>query len=129
VDLTAILAADFVIKRGDQRQYLRGTLKANGVAVDLTDALEVHLYLYTKETEQGLARRIATGPLTILDAPAGRWEYPWEADDLQKAGLYQGELEVVWDNGEPQTWPNGKAGAPYFTVGVPEDLGPIAPEE
>lgn len=127
--IAEILAADFVIKRNDQREALRGTIKQNGNPVDLTTANAIHIYLYTEETEAKTTRRIKTGTVIVLDAVNGRVEYLWEADDLVKAGLYLGEFEITWDDGTPQTYPNGADGKPYFTIGVPEDLGPIEPEE
>jgi hypothetical protein len=129
--------ADLTYKRNDTREAFRGTLEQLDVeateaagedkfkAVDLTNATAVHIYLFTTKTEQGSSRRVKTGPVERVDPAAGTVEYEWEADDLAKAGTYQMEIEVVWDDADPQTFPNDG----YYTILVLEDLGPTTGEE
>jgi hypothetical protein len=129
---------DLTYKRGDTAEPLRATLESLDIAktlekgeeifkaVDLSDAFVIRVYLYTAKTEKGEQRWVKTAPVEVVgSAEAGEVEYPWEEDDLARAGLYQAEFEITFIDGRVLTLPNDS----YLTIQVLEDLGPNAREE
>lgn len=105
--------ANFTIKANDTYPPIELTLTDQAGAIDLTTADVVRLLL------KSATLSIVTGPVTIVDAVAGKISYTWEADDLLQVGAYRGEVEITWDPGVIETIPNDG----YFTVDVLEDLG------
>lgn len=95
--------ADFTIKRGDRKSYIRRTLYGDdGVAMNLTGA-----------TVKFIMRNVATGMVTvnagatIINAAGGIVEYQWISGDTNTVGDYEGEFEVTI-GGLPQTFPNDR---------------------
>lgn len=129
--------ADLTLKRNDTREALRATLeqldreeweasgKESFAPIDLTEAEDVRLFLYTTATEEGKERRVKTGTVDVVEAAEGKVEYQWEADDLAKAGSYSMEFEITWSDGTVQTVPNEG----YYSLVIEEDLGPTGGEE
>ena len=54
-----------------------------------------------------MARPRSTGArLTITDAATGVVTYNWGTADTNTAGDYEAEVEVMWNDGKPETFPN-----------------------
>lgn len=92
------------IKRGDTGPKFRATLRdANGDAINLAGATAA---FYMRDIGGQRLVKVNGGAMTILDAAAGRVEYPWAAGDTDTAGLFDAEVQVTFGDGEVQTFPN-----------------------
>jgi hypothetical protein len=93
------------------------------VAMDLTDAESVHIFLAAKPGDPPTK----TGAMTFVDRPTGRVSYAWkgpEAEggaDLAAAGTFKLEFEVVWKSGKGATSVPTEG---WYELKVEEDLGP-----
>lgn len=48
-----------------------------------------------------------SGGMTVEDVAAAKVKYAWKQEDVDDAlGLYMGEVEVKWPDGETTTYPN-----------------------
>jgi hypothetical protein len=107
--------ADFTLKQGDIRdEFVAVLTDKNGVAVDLTAAVEIKLKM-----------RPVLGGAMKVDAVAakfgpdvGRVRYTWIAANVDTPGLYFAEFEVAWSGGAPQTFPQDG----YLVVQIVPDL-------
>jgi hypothetical protein len=50
--------------------------------------------------------------------PPGQVTYSWGTADVATAGLYDAEIEVLWNDGKAETFPSGS----YWTVLITEDI-------
>lgn len=92
------MSAATTIKKGDRLPVLSATLKSGGSAIDLTGAGVVFRMTSGATT--------VTGTCTIVDATAGRVEYPWASGDTDVAGQYRGEFVITHSDGKLQTLPS-----------------------
>lgn len=109
----------FTMKRRDLLPILELTLSDDGAAIDLTLATTVRLIV------RGPAGIRVSAAMTVLDqsvlANRGKVTYAWQAGDVGTVGVYSAEVEVIWSNGKPQTYPAGDPER-YFTVRIDPDL-------
>jgi hypothetical protein len=107
----------FSIKQHDLLPDMVLTLLDNDEAVDLTDALSARLMM--RNVVAGL---VVDAPVAILDqtveANVGKVRYSWAAGDTDLNGVFNSEVEVLWPDDKPQTFPGGG----YFQVKVVNDL-------
>lgn len=105
----------FYAKRGDRNPPLRATLiGADKAVANLTGITSV--YFHMKDTSTGVVKVNAAA--SVVDAVTGSVKYEWGATDLDTAGTYFGEFEVIDGNGFPTSFPNND----YFIVQVAEDI-------
>jgi hypothetical protein len=109
------MSADFTTKRGDTRTALEATLKRNGVVVDLTDCI-VRFRMRAKNASTNKVDKIAT---VAADATTGVVLVPWETTDIDTADIYDGEFEVTFPSGKPESFPNDG----YVTIEILADFG------
>jgi hypothetical protein len=64
------------------------------------------------------AVKIARGTASITGTVTGEVTYNWVGTDTDTAGDYEAEVEIVWNNGKPETFPNGG----YFAVSIIDDI-------
>jgi hypothetical protein len=110
------MADSVTVKQHDTWPPLKGIASDENGAVDLSGATDITLVLKTGGT-------VVSGSCDAIspaDGDGNNWQYTWQSGDTDMAGTYQGELQVTWDTGEVETFPNDS----YFTVIVMADLGP-----
>lgn len=98
----------FVIKVGSKRKPLRATLSDSDGAIDLTNALTVHLVLENKRT----GAMALTGVCT-METPktSGIVRYDWSTDDVTSGVIasvsdYRAEFKITWAAGDIQRVPS-----------------------
>jgi hypothetical protein len=106
--------ADFNIKRGDRLPSIRATLAAGGEVVNLAGATVVKFILAPKGGGPVKVKANAV----VVNAAQGLVRYDWAAADTDTAGQFQGEWEVTWADGKPQTFPT----ASYHSIDILADL-------
>lgn len=95
--------ADFVAKQDNINPPIRATLRdANGDVIILTGST---VRFHMKSDTDGTTKVDAPANI-ILPATAGRVEYEWIAGDLDTAGWYSIEWEVMNPVTEPTSVPN-----------------------
>lgn len=103
-------------KTGDTWPPIEGTVTdADDNAVDISTASSVRFIAKKTggvETITGTAENLDIGDLPTR----GRWRYTWEAGDLDVAGVYQVEIEVTWQVGQIETFPDKDSRNPTFDV-------------
>jgi hypothetical protein len=105
----------FTIKKGDTSPFLVASLKdASETAVDLTGATVV---FNMADLDDNLV--VTNGSCTILNEDQGRIKYEWQTADTVNDGVFRGEFQVTYVNGDVETFPN----ASYFRVRILDDLG------
>lgn len=112
----------FDLKQFDLRPVLRIRLLDGITPVNLTTASEVRLLLKNRAT--GLKVNAVMTKLNQADAATvGFVEYTWLPGDTNTLGTFQGEIQVLWAGGQPQTFP----AKGYFTIAINRDLnlGPV----
>jgi hypothetical protein len=113
--------ADFEIKRGDRRPIFSVVLEDNfgqpgEAAVDLTSATSATFSMWDHRTH---VVKVNRGTAAIgVPATAGTVTYSWGTADIATAGLYDAEIEVLWNDGKAETFPSGS----YWTVLITEDI-------
>ncbi|HEU4657906.1 MAG TPA: hypothetical protein VFR97_10285 [Capillimicrobium sp.] len=127
------------IKRGDTAAPIEAVLEeevAEGTPGAVQDAdgswwkpVDLSLVAEVKLRMRAPHRVVIAGPVTVLDAAAGRIRYAWELNDLaaeSAPGSYETEAELTYTDGRIETVPNRKADNPVVQVDV--DLDPTAAE-
>jgi hypothetical protein len=109
----------FTIKQGDRRPLFVVALKDNygevdEAAVDLTTAGSA---LFNMRSSGG-AVKISRGSAAITTPATGIVTYSWGTADVDTAGSYQAELEIVWNDGKAETFPNDS----YWDVEFVDDI-------
>lgn len=108
------------IKRGDTGPpFLATLLDADGEPVDISGAS-----LLFKARDHKTKATVISAAMAIVDGPAGRVRYVWQAADTASARFLDAEVEVTLVGGEVQTFPNGWGGDQFIRVEVVEDVGP-----
>ena len=104
---------DVTIKRGDTRTCIKAVLKdARGAPVDLTDcSVSFHMVPLSRPFTVSRAAH-------IQDAAAGEVWFVWAPGDTDTAGVYRAELEVVYQDGRKETYPNDG----YISIQMLDDL-------
>lgn len=113
------MAEKCYIKQHDLEPDLEIQLLSDTDPVDLSQAQSALFLMSSRKT--GLK---AFGSMTIADqtvtSTLGVVTYTWQPGDTDTVGDYNGEVQITWPVGKPQTFPaNG-----YFTVTIQKDLGP-----
>ena len=108
------MSYDITIKRGDTRNSIKAVLKdASGDLIDLTNcAVNFHMAPLNQAATISRAAHIE-------DAAAGEVWVIWEDGETDAAGVYQAEFEVVYYDGQRETFPN----IGYISIQILNDLG------
>lgn len=109
----------FTLKQGDQRPLFVVALRDNvgevgEAAVNLTTAGTA---LFNMRLVGG-ATKISLGGAAITDAAGGEVTYSWGTADVDTAGTYEAEVEITWNDGKKETFPNDS----YWTVTIVDDI-------
>ena len=110
----------FTIKQGDRRPLFVVVLKDNvgeagEAVVNLTTAGTV---FFNMRQTGGTVVKINRGLAAITSAAAGQVTYSWGTADVNTAGNFQAEMEVVWNDGKAETFPNDG----YWDVTITDDI-------
>ena len=110
----------FNIKQNDQRPLFVVVLKDNfgevgEAVVDLTTATSA---VFNMRNASGGSIAINRAAAVITSAASGMITYSWGTADLDTAGTYEAEIEITWNDGKKETFPNDS----YWEVIVTEDI-------
>lgn len=97
--------------RGDTYPALTGSVADGNGAVALTTADTVLILL--KQDGEAVMSFEAT---SVDDPGTGEWVYEWEVGDTDIVGTYAVEVEVTWNTGVIQTFPNTAEGRDTVTI-------------
>lgn len=111
----------FKIKQNDRRPVFVVVLKDNfgepGEAiVNLTAAGGTAFF--NMRAASGGAVKISRGTALVTNAAGGEVTYSWISADTDTVGSYEAELEVQWNDGKVETFPNDG----YWTVTIADDI-------
>jgi hypothetical protein len=96
------MADEFYMKAGDTLPTLDSTLlDPEDHPRDLTDAT-VHLHLRVP----GATTPVLVDTATVLSGVNGTVRYTWPAPQALAPGIYQGEWQVTFEDGNVETFPN-----------------------
>ena len=118
----------FEIKQGDRRPVFVVVLKDDfgeptEAVVDLTNAGHVSgTAFFNMRVAGGGAVKINRGTASITNAAGGEVTYNWGAADTDTAGSYEAEVEIIWNDGKPETFPNGPTAGSYFEITITDDI-------
>jgi hypothetical protein len=62
--------------------------------------------------------KISRGTAVITSAAAGEVTYNWGTADTDTAGAYEAEIEVLWNDGKAETFPNNG----YWEITITDDI-------
>lgn len=109
----------FIIKQNDTRPVYVATLIEDAdlqteAPVDLTDATSIRFLARQTDNETNLIE----GEADITDVENGVITYTWAEGDTATVGEYDIEVEVTWDDGGVETFPNEG----YASMTITDDL-------
>lgn len=110
------MTPDLTIKRGDAGRIISGQFTANGAAIDCTGNSSRKILM-----SRGGVLKIDS-IFTFTDEETGSWSYELQSDDVDTAGTYKLELEVVLPGPQVVTFPTDPD-HPYLIVLIQRDLG------
>lgn len=110
----------FEIKQNDRRPLFVVALKddfgeESEAAVNLTTSGTV---LFNMRDANSGEVKISRGTASITNAAGGEVTYNWGTADTNTAGTYVAEMEVLWNDGKVETFPNNG----YWDVMVNDDI-------
>tara|TARA_R100001198_G_scaffold49442_1_gene27537 strand:- start:3741 stop:4064 length:324 start_codon:yes stop_codon:yes gene_type:complete len=104
----------FRIKTNDTSPKLGVTLQdASGSVVDITSA-SARFHMKAVGATDLKVDQVAS----ITNASGGKVQYNWSSIDTDTSGTYYGEIEITYNDGSVETFPNND----YFTIIIKEDL-------
>lgn len=111
----------FTIKQNDRRPLFVVNLRDNvgeatEAAVNLTTAGSA--FFNMRDASSG-TMKITRGSATISNAATGEVTYTWGTADTNTASDYEAEIEIIWNDGKPETFPNDS----NWEVSVVDDIG------
>jgi hypothetical protein len=117
----------FEIKQGDRRPLFVVVLKddfgeATESIVNLTTAGHASGTAFFNMRQVGGAVKISRGTATITNAAGGEVTYSWGTADTNTAGAFEAEVEIIWNDGKPETFPGGPGGGSYWDVTITDDI-------
>lgn len=113
----------FEIKQNDRRPLFVVVLKddfgePSEAIVNLTTATSAVFNM----RGVGGAVKVNRGSATITNAAGGEITYAWGTADTDTVGAFQAEIEVIWNDGKPETFPGGPSGGSYWDITVTDDI-------
>lgn len=114
----------FEIKQNDRRPLFVVVLKddfgeATEAVVNLTTATSA---VFNMRAASGGATKITRGSASISNAAGGEVTYAWGTADTNTAGAYEGEVEIIWNDGKAETFPGGPGGGNYWEITITDDI-------
>jgi len=92
----------FTLKRHDTRPHLDVNLQEGGEYIDLTATSGV---TFTMIDADDKTIKVNASSCSIVDAETGAVRYSWVPADTDTAGVYLGEFQVTYSNGDKMTVP------------------------
>lgn len=92
---------DITYTQNDTYPAIVGVLQHDGAAVDVTGA-SVRFHLRAPGAESAKV----TGTGEVRDGPAGEVAYQWVTGDLDTSGVFFGEFQVTYSDGNVETFPD-----------------------
>jgi hypothetical protein len=89
------------LKQNDQKPAAATVLSDGTNPIDLTNATSVTF----KMREMGSSTLKVDAAAVITDAVNGECEYRWVSGDTDSSGTYWAEWQVLWNDGDVQTFP------------------------
>jgi hypothetical protein len=112
----------FYLKQNDRRPLFVVVLKDNfgeptEAIVNLTTATSAVFNMRSATTP--FAVKVNRGTATISNAAGGEVTYAWAAVDTADTGTFHAEVEILWNDGKAETFPNNG----YWDVTITDDIG------
>lgn len=98
--------ADFTITQGDARGMTRTLKDADGAVVNLTSASSVKFTMVDSDTVATI--KINKVACVIVTAASGLVRYDFTTTDSNTPGVYLGEFEVIFADGQVHHFPTVK---------------------
>lgn len=95
----------FTIVQNDTAPPISSRLTDSGSPVDLNNASNVFFHM-EDEYDREVINDDLTGRVNIVDPESGDVEYVWQSGDTEKIGSYKAHWEVLYNNGEVETFPS-----------------------
>lgn len=110
----------FEIKQNDRRPLFVVVLKDDfgeltEAIVNLTTATSA---VFNMRAANGGAVKITRGSAAITNAAGGEVTYTWGTADTNTVGTFEAELEILWNDGKAETFPNDS----YWDVSIVDDI-------
>lgn len=111
----------FEIKQNDRRPVFVVSLKddfgeVTEAPVNLTTAGTC--YFNMRKTASPQTVIVSRGTCSVTDAAGGEVTYSWGTADTTTAGTFSAEVEVLWNDGKPETFPNDS----YWEIIITDDI-------
>lgn len=116
------MASAFEIKQHDRRPFFVVNLTDESGTVNLTTAGSAVFNMGTATNGVLGAAVISRGSATITNAATGEVTYQWGTADTANPGNFLSEVEVIWNDGKPETFPGGPTGGNYWDVTITKDI-------
>ena len=107
----------FEIKQHDLLPRFDFTLLDFDEPADLSYALSARFMMRNRSTGLKVDRNAVILDQSV-DANVGKGYYEWVEGDTDTVGSFKAEIEVIWADGRPQTFPGNK----YVTIKILKDL-------
>ncbi len=109
------MAIRYRLKQHDLAPALEIQLSEDGAAVDLTNAMGARFIMKNRAGVK------VNSPMAILDQTQhkGVVSYQWQLGDTDTVDVYSAEVEIMWPQSRPQTFPPYA----YMQVQISADLG------
>jgi hypothetical protein len=111
--------SEHVMKRHDLLPILELILEDDEGPRDLTNATTLTLLMTDSSGALVLSEEMGKDPDQVNNI--GRCSYEWVDGDTDVAGKYKAEVEVIWSNNKPETFPSSGT----FTIKINADLNDL----
>jgi hypothetical protein len=68
------------------------------------------------------ATKIDRGTAAITNAAGGEVTYSWGTADTNTSGDFYAQVEIIWNDGKPETFPSGPGGTGYWPILIHPEL-------
>lgn len=109
-------APDLIIKKGDTKRPLQWLLEHDAEVVDVSGATSKKFFM---KSESGEVKVNGGACTNVNDGTDGLVQYQQVAADIDTAGYYYAEVQIVHADGKIETFPSNT----YKWIQILEDLG------
>jgi hypothetical protein len=93
--------------------------EAGEAVVNLTTASTA---VFNMREASGTAIKCNRAGAVISNAAGGEITYNWSTADTNTVGNYVAEVEVTWNDGKAETFPNGPTAGSYWEITITDDI-------
>lgn len=109
------MSRTFKMRQGDTEPSLGAIVKdSKGRPKGLTNVSDVRFHMM--DADDGSIK--IDGHATVVNASEGKIVYEWQDGDTDTPGHYDAEFEIIYDDGDTETFPNYR----YIDVIITEEI-------